>query len=281
MILPEKISGWFSAFSRCLLVGATLFAVAACEDKPDAYRARAVEDLYNDAMNHVDYEEYDDAAKLFEEVERQHPYSGWATKAQLMAAYARYQRNKYDDALVMLDRFIQLHPGNRDAAYAYYLKGLCYYEQITDVGRDQKITELALNALQAVVDRFPTSKYAHDARLKVDLTRDHLAGKEMAVGRYYQKQGLYLAALNRFKVVTSQYQTTTHAPEALHRQVEVYVALGMTADAQRIAAVLGHNFPGSDWYQDSYELLPKGRSASVALPDVQQTKSSGWFGWLW
>ena len=235
-------------------------------------------------MNHVEYEEYIDAAKLFEEVERQHPYSAWATKAQLMGAYSQYQRNKYDEALVLIDRFIQLHPGNRDAPYAYYLKGLCYYEQITDVGRDQKITEQALTSLQEVVDRFPTTKYARDARLKVDLTRDHLAGKEMAIGRYYQKRGQLLAALNRYKVVTEQYQTTTHTPEALHREVEVYVALGFGEDAKRTASVLGHNFPGSDWYQDSYALLTNGRSASVPAPETpkgEKKESTGWFGWLW
>ena len=213
MTFIKNLSGWFATFSRPLFLCIGLLCVAACEDKPNAYRERPVEDLYNDAMNHIDAEEYQDAAKLFEEVERQHPYSAWATKAQLMGAFAQYQRNKYDDALVLLDRFIQLHPGNRDTPYAYYLKGLCYYEQITDVGRDQKITELALTSLQEVVDRFPTTKYARDARLKVDLTRDHLAGKEMAIGRYYQRKGLFLAALNRYKVVTDRYQTTTHTPQ--------------------------------------------------------------------
>ncbi len=261
-----------------------LFLLAACADKEDPYRERTVEDLYNEAMNKVDAEEYQDAAKLFEEVEKQHPYSVWATKGQLMSAYALYERNKYDDALVQLDRFIQLHPGNRDAPYAYYLKGLCYYEQITDVGRDQRITERALIALQEVVDRFPTTKYARDARLKVDLTRDHLAGKEMAIGRFYLRRGQLLAALNRFKVVTDQYQTTTHSPEAMHREVEIYVQLGLIDDAKKTAAVLGYNFPGSDWYQDSYELLTKGRSASILVPDQSKTgqkKSSGWLSWLW
>ena len=281
MNFSSKFSCGLPSFSRSVLLCLGLLFVAACEDKPDAYRERSVEDLYNDAMNHVDDDEYLDAAKLFEEVERQHPYSGWATKAQLMAAYSQYQRNKYDDALITLDRFIQLHPGNPDAPYAYYLKGLCYYEQIVDVGRDQKITDLALTALQAVVDRFPTTKYARDARLKVDLTRDHLAGKEMAVGRYYQKRGLFLAAVNRYKVVIDQYQTTTHAPEALHRMVESYLAMGMREDAERIAAVLGHNFPGSDWYQDSYDLLTKGYSGTRLLPELQGKKSGGWFSWLW
>lgn len=259
------------------MVGSIL---AACSGKEIEFRERPVEDLYNEAMDHLQHQEYKDAAKTFEEVERQHPYSIWATKAQLMTAYAHYENNKYDDAVVALDRFIQLHPGNRDTPYAYYLKGLCYYEQIADVGRDQRVTELALQILQQVVDRFPSSKYARDARLKVDLTRDHLAGKEMTIGRYYERKGLYLAALNRFKVVTEQYQTTTHVPEALHRQVEIYVALGLTDDAKRTAAVLGHNFPGSDWYQDSYSLLTTGRSASVPLPEPKG-KKTGWLSWLW
>ena len=274
----------FRRYARPAVICVALILLASCAERADPQRERSVEDLYNDAMNQIDIGGYEDAAKLFDEVERQHPYSLWATKAQLMGAYSQYEKNKYDDALALLDRFIQLHPGNRDAPYAYYLKGLCYYEQIVDVGRDQRITERALAALQEVVDRFPTSKYARDARMKVDLTRDHLAGKEMAIGRYYQNRGQFLAALKRFKVVTAQFQTTTHAPEALHRQVEIYVALGMIDDAKKTAAVLGYNFPGSDWYKDTYDLLTKGRSASLPPPDSSKKgkdKSSGWFSWLW
>jgi len=292
-----------------------LLALAACSSKEeDEYKERSVEDLYNEAMDNIDQNQYTKAAKAFDEVERQHPYSVWATKAQLMGAYAQYERNKYDDAIVGLDRYIQLHPGNNDTPYAYYLKGLCYYEQIADVARDQKMTEQALKSLQEVVDRFPASPYARDAKLKVDLARDHMAGKEMAVGRYYQHNGEYLAAINRFKIVVDQYQTTTHVPEALHRLVEIYTALGMIGDAKRTAAVLGHNFPGSDWYEDSYTLIHNGRAASVkdeeawygwvpglggkktdpmdnqpapAAPapakgkDEAKGKSRGWFGWLW
>ncbi|TAN59049.1 MAG: outer membrane protein assembly factor BamD, partial [Magnetospirillum sp.] len=234
------------------LVLAALLLISACSAKKDDYVERPVEELYNTAMDSVDAKEYYKAAQAFDEVDRQHPYSVWATKAQLMGAYALYERNKYDEAIIGLDRFIQLHPGNRDAAYAYYLKGLCYYEQITDVSRDQKMTELALKTLQEVVDRFPTSPYARDAKLKIDLARDHIAGKEMAVGRYYLTTKQYLAALNRFKAVAEQYQTTTHVPEALHRMVEIYATLGLEAEAQRTASVLGHNFPGSDWYDDTY-----------------------------
>ena len=179
----------------------------------------------------------------------------WATKAQLMSAYALYQRNKYDESLVALDRFIQLHPGNRDAPYAYYLKALNYYEQIADVGRDQRLTDKALKALEEVVRRFPESVYARDARIKIDLTRDHLAGKEMEIGRFYERSGQEVAAINRYRTVIEKFQTTTHVPEALHRLTECYLAVGLREEAQTSAAVLGHNFPGSPWYQASYALL--------------------------
>jgi outer membrane protein assembly factor BamD len=172
-----------------------------------------------------------------------------------MAAYALYQDNQFDEAILAADRFIQLHPGNRDIAYAYYLKAICYYIQITDVGRDQKITQEALRALEEVVRRFPDSRYARDAKLKLDFTRDHLAGKEMEIGRYYLKQAEYLAAMNRFKRVVDDYQTTTHVPEALERLVECDLALGMTDEAKKNAAVLGYNYPGSHWYSDAYELV--------------------------
>ena len=230
-------------------------ALAACAGDDDAYVERPPEELYNEAFAAMEDERYAKAAKMFDEVERQHPYSSWATQAQLMSAFAFYQDNKYDDAVIALDRFIELHPGHGSVAYAYYLKGLSYYEQITDVGRDQKMTERALQSLSEVVTRFPNTDYARDAALKVDLTKDHLAGKEMEIGRYYLDRGYYLSAINRFRRVVELYQTTTHAPEALHRLTECYLALGVTDEAQAAAAVLGHNFPGSDWYQDSYTLL--------------------------
>jgi outer membrane protein assembly factor BamD len=228
--------------------------LAACAEK-ETYVERPVDQLYNQGMAELQREFYRDAAKAFEEVERQHPYSVWATKAQLMAAYALYQGNKYDDAVVALDRFISLHPSNPDIAYAYYLKALSYYEQISDVERDQKMTDLALATLKEIVARFPDSRYARDAKVKIDLTVDHLAGKEMEIGRYYLKRGNYLAAVNRFKVVVDKFQTTTHVPEALHRLSEAYTAMGLQDEARRVAAVLGHNFPGNEWYMDSYEMI--------------------------
>jgi outer membrane protein assembly factor BamD len=229
-------------------------ALAACA-KDEEYVERPVHELYNEAMDNLQKEFYRDSSRLFDEVERQHPYSVWATKAQLMSAYSYYQNGRYDDAILALDRFIQLHPSNPDVPYAYYLKGLSYYEQISDVERDQKMTELAMGTLRELMTRFPNSKYAKDAKVKIDLTVDHLAGKEMEIGRYYHRRGNYLAAINRFKTVISKYQTTTHVPEALHRMTEAYYALGLTQQARETAAVLGHNFPGSEWYIDSYEMI--------------------------
>ena len=240
-------------------IGAALLAVtilAGCSsgDTPE-YVERPVEELYNEAVDQAEGEDFADAADTFLEVERQHPYSIWATKAQLMSAFSYYSDGQYDDAILSADRFIQLHPGNRDVSYAYYLKALSYYEQITDVGRDQRTTELALQTLDDVVRRFPDSGYAKDAVLKIDLTRDHLAGKEMEIGRYYHERDNYLAAINRYRTVIENYQTTTHVPEALHRLSAAYAALGIEPEARSNAAVLGHNFPGSEWYIDSYELV--------------------------
>lgn len=172
-----------------------------------------------------------------------------------MSAYSSYQAQSYDEAVIALDRFIELHPGNKDIDYAHYLKALCYYEQISDVARDQYMTEQALRALETLIARFPDSKYARDAALKRDLTYDHLAGKEMEIGRYYLNRGHINAAINRFREVIEKYQTTTHTPEALHRLVEAYLTLGLRAEAKQVAAVLGYNYPGSKWYERSFALL--------------------------
>ncbi len=239
----------------CLATLILPLSLAACETEEQPYVERPPEDLYLEASAELDRGAYGKAAGLFDEVERQHPYSSWATRAQLMSAFSFYQVNQYDDAVIALDRFIELHPGNKDIAYAYYLKSLCYYEQIVDVGRDQSATERALEALTEVQKRFPDSDYARDAVLKIDLARDHLAGKEMEVGRFYLDRGHYLAAINRFRNVIDNYQTTTHVPEALHRLTEAYLALGVVDEAQAAAAVLGFNYPGSQWYEYSYDLL--------------------------
>lgn len=217
--------------------------------------AKPVEELYNEAADALDLKEYRRATRLFEDVERQYPYSKWATKAQLMAAFAAYQDDSYDEAILAIDRFTELHPGNEDIDYAYYLKALAYYEQISDVARDQAMTQQALKSFDTLITRFPSSKYARDSKLKRDLTLDHLAGKEMEIGRYYLVRNQMNAAINRFRTVVKEYQTTTHTPEALHRLVEAYLTLGLRNEATRVAAVLGHNYPGSKWYEDSYKIL--------------------------
>tara|TARA_R110000796_G_scaffold11478_4_gene38443 strand:- start:26063 stop:26893 length:831 start_codon:yes stop_codon:yes gene_type:complete len=245
---------------------AILLAACSSNEAPE-YVERPVSELYNSAQDLLDAKEYQKAAEAFDEVERQHPYSVWATKATLMSAYAYYQDNKYDDAISAIDRFISLHPANPDVPYAYYLKALSYYEQISDVGRDQQMTQDAMQALDDIIRRFPDSKYARDAKLKKDLTVDHLAGKEMSVGRYYQDRQEFLAAINRFKSVLDKYQTTTHVPEALARLTECYLALGLEGEAKRTASVLGHNFPGSEYYSDSYALLVDDDTIKAAQDD--------------
>ena len=260
------------------LVSAVLLvlALAACgDDEGPVYIEQPVEQLYNRALNALYLKNYEESARLFDEVERQHPYSAWASKAQLMAAFAQYQDSKYDDAINTLDRFIQLHPGHKDIAYAYYLRGISYYEQISDVERDQKMTRLALANLDEVSRRFPDSKYARDSRFKMDLTRDHLAGKHMSIGRFYLSGGEYLAAINRFRIVIKNFQTTTHVPEALHRLVEAYLAIGVVDEAQANAAVLGYNYPGSEWYADSYALL----TGVDVMPDEEGDQ--GWVSRTW
>lgn len=232
--------------------------VVACSSTDEAENKiaeQSAESLYSQAEAAMKEGEFTEATRLYEEVERQHPYSNLAGRAQLQAANAYYEAERYDDALVALDRFIELHPGHPEVAYAHYLKALCFYEQISDVRRDQEMTQRALQSLSVVVDRFPESDYARDAKLKRDLTVDHLAGQQMEIGRYYLKRNQVNAAVNRFRAVVKEYQTTTHIPEALHRMVECYTILGLKEEATRIAAVLGHNYPGSEWYEDTYALL--------------------------
>jgi outer membrane protein assembly factor BamD len=240
------------------LISAVTILIGCSSNQDEEYVERPVDDLYNEAQDLLEEGNPRAAGRAFEEVERQHPYSQWATRAQLMSAYAYYEANNYDEAIAAAERFVELHPGHPDVPYAYYLIGISYYEQISDVGRDQRMTEQALEAFDELTRRFPDSKYARDAQLKADLARDHLAGKEMSIGRYYLYRGQYLAAINRFRNVVERYQTTTHVPEALHRLTEAYLALGLQQEAQKNAAVLGYNFPSSEWYQDSYALLNGG-----------------------
>ncbi|HRA94649.1 MAG: outer membrane protein assembly factor BamD [Hyphomicrobiales bacterium] len=234
-------------------VGLTGGALSPTDEAPG--RSDPVAELYNGGLEKLKSGSYKSAAKSFAEVERQHPYSKWATKALLMQAFAYYQHNKYDDAINAANRFITLHPGHKDSAYAYYLTAISQYEQISDVRRDQSRTQKALEALEEVGKRYPQSPYAADAMKKADMARDHLAAKEMEVGRYYLKKGSYLAGINRFKKVVTDYQTTSQVPEALYRLSEGYMALGVVSEAQTAAAVLGQNFPNSEWYKDAYTLV--------------------------
>jgi outer membrane protein assembly factor BamD len=229
-----------------------------------AFVARDVDTLYSAAKDRLDRGDTKLAAALFDEVERQHPYSPWARRAQLMSAFSYYVARDYTKAIQSAQRFLSIHPGNRDAPYAYYLIGLSYYEQISDVSRDQKITKQALDAMNEVVRRYPNTRYASDARLKIDLVNDHLAGKEMEIGRFYQRSGKWLAASLRFRNVIEGYQTTSHTPEALYRIVESNLAIGIPAEAQKAAAVLGANYPGSEWYQKAFDLMQKHAPGTVA-----------------
>lgn len=254
--MKQKFNWRFRSLAAVFAVlGLSLFLGACAGDEEPVYIERPVQDLYNDAMDLMEARRYIAAAKAFDEVERQHPYSKWATKAQIMAGYAFYLYENYDDAILAMERFIELHPGNKDIAYAYYLKGLSYYEQISAVSRDQQMTLDALITFKDLIRRFPKSKYARDARLKIDLTQDHMAGKDMDVGRYYLRQRHHLAAIGRFRSVIENYGTSTHVPEALLRLTEAYLELGVIEEARYTAAVLGHNFPDSEWYRESYNLL--------------------------
>jgi len=264
---------------RCLVLVflplAFALTLSACSDKKNKpnYVQGSVDILYNKAMDQLLAQNYKQAAKLFDEVDRQHPYSTWATRAQLMSAYAKYRNKKYDDAVIGLERYIQLHPNARDIAYAYYLKGQAYYEQIKDVRRDQTAARQAGASFKALIRRHPNSRYVRDARRKIDLVNDHVAGKEMSVGRYYLKRNRQLAAIGRFRTVISKYQSTSHVPEALYRLSAAYTALGVTDEARKITAVLGYNYPASEWYVDSYQLVT-GRDVKRTGP-VKKTESFG------
>jgi len=248
-------------FRPVVLILSAALALTACATnkvkKDQSYVARDVETLYSAARDTLEKRQYKLAAVQFDEVERQHPYSVWARRAQLMSAFSYYVAGDFSEAIGSSQRFLSLHPGSREAPYAYYMIAVSYYEQISGVQRDQRITQQALDALGELIRRYPNTDYAADARLKVDLARDHLAGKEMEIGRFYQAQGLYLAAVARFRTEIDQYDTTSHTPEALHRLVECYLALGIPEEAKKAAAVLGSNYPGSKWYQRSYALIAK------------------------
>lgn len=240
---------------RFTILSAVVMLLASCGADRLAYRDLPVDQLYIEAQKYIDRGQYRIAGVAFDEVERQHPYSVWARRAQLMSAYSYYMANDYDLALLAAGRFLALHPGNENAVYARYLVGLCYYEQIADVRRDQNNTEQALDAFRQIVRLYPDSEYARDARVKIELTLDHLAGKEMEIGRFYQTTGEFFAAIGRFNNVVQDYQTTSHTPEALHRITEAYLALGIVLEARKSATVLALNYPNSEWNRYSEELI--------------------------
>ena len=249
-----------ATLASALLLAPAAYAADAAKKSAKAnnrYVARDVETLYNAAKNQLDRKRYKLAAALFDEVERQHPYSVWARRAELMSAFSHYLAQDYSESIEAANRFLSIHPGNKDAPYAMYLVAVDYYEQIGDVNRDQKTSQQALDAMGDLIRRYPDTPYAADARLKVDLINDHLAGREMDIGRFYQRRHEWLASTYRFRKVVETYQTTSHVPEALLRLTESYLELGVPEEARKSAAVLGANFPGSDWYQRAYALIQK------------------------
>jgi outer membrane protein assembly factor BamD len=225
-------------------------------DKEEVLPDEPAERLYNEGVYYLNEKhDYKSASKKFEEVDRQHPYSDWARKSLLMSAYSSYEAKNYDESITTAKRYISLHPGTPDAAYAMYLVGASYFDQIPDVNRDQGRTEKAIQALEEVVRKFPDSEYAVSARRKIEQGNDQLAAKEMTVGRYYEDKKNFIGAINRFKVVVTRYQTTRHVEEALMRLTECYMTLGIVQEAQTAAAVLGHNYPDSAWYKDAYSII--------------------------
>lgn len=241
------------SFGSILVSALALTSCSTTDEK--AYQERSVEELYNEAMDKLEEREYTRASEAFDEVERQHPYSPWATKAQIMAAFSLYRGQKYDQVIASLESFSQLHPANPDVPYALYMTGLCYYEQIGPSSRDQRDAEDSLRTFNELLRRFPNTAYALDAKQKIILLKDALAGKSMDIGRYYLDRKAFQAALPRFQEVVTRFQTTKHVEEAHYRMVECYVGMGLRDQALKAAAVLGHNYPGSSWYAEAYSLV--------------------------
>lgn len=260
---PEQGS-WLTMVAAMLgralaMVGLVLVLAACTSDKDIQIPDDPADKLYNEGLYLLqNKKDAKAAAKKFEEVDRQHPYSDWARKALIMSAYSYYEAQEYDETINAAKRYVTLHPGSPDAAYAQYLIGSSYYENIPDITRDQARTEKAINELEEVIRRYPNTEYATSAKKKIDVCRDQLAGREMMVGRWELEKKNYIGAINRFKLVVTRYQTTRHVEEALMRLSEAYMALGIVQEAQTAAAVLGHNFPDSPWYKDAYSLVKTG-----------------------
>jgi outer membrane protein assembly factor BamD len=271
MSFAKAYSGLRDSAVRALVIGACGLAVAGCDtlsslnpfDKGETYKPEIVasvpaEQIYNDGLARIQKKDYEGAAKKFSTLDKQYPYSDWSRKGLIMEAYANYEGGLYDESVTAAKRYLQMHPSTPDAAYAQYLLASSYYDQIPDITRDQEKSERALLALQELIQRYPTSEYVADAKKKIQVASDQLAGKELEVGRFYLQKRNYSGAINRFRTVVSRYQTTRHVEEALERLAEAYMAMGIVAEAQTAAAVLGHNFPDSPWYKDAYALLTKG-----------------------
>jgi len=277
----------FSLFNfLMILIFLIVFSCSSKKIEEIEYVEREVDEIYNSAIDLMNNERFISAAEEFNEVERQHPYSIWATRAQIMSAYVKYKVQDYDMAIGAAQRYIDLHPGADDVDYAYYLIALCYYERINDVKRDQSYTVQALNSFKNLNNRFPNSRYIRDANLKIDLINDHLAGKEMDVGRTYLKLNNYIAAINRFKNVVDLYSKTSHVPEALARLTELYLYLGIYDQAKIYAAVLGHNYNNNKWYKYSYELLvnlknkKEGIIEEKELPNAEYEDNGNYFNFI-
>jgi outer membrane protein assembly factor BamD len=276
-VFVKGVPGLFrlpSGRATLIVILTAALAVSACstfgkKKKPTlAYEERPVDLLYNAGASRLDRHQWTEAVEYFREVERQHPYSEWARRSILMTAYAHYQANDYAEAIADSDQFIALYPGNPSTPFAYYLKAICYFEQIVDVGRDQAATSEAGESLREVSKRYPYSEYAADARLKLDMVQDQLAGKEMTIGRYYLRTGDPMGAITRFRTVIDKYQTTSHTPEALYRLVEAYLTVGLVGEAKKDGAVLGYNYPGDPWYQAAYQLLTSKGYRPAVEPDA-------------
>ncbi|MGZ3298389.1 MAG: outer membrane protein assembly factor BamD [Asticcacaulis sp.] len=264
-----------------VLLGVSVAALSACSSNKGkehlVYEERPVELLYSTGMEKLDHKEWNEAGAYFEEVQRQHPYSEWSRRAIVMTIYADYMGDRYNEATTAADQFIHLYPGSELTPYAYYMKAICAFEQIVDVGRDQGYTTSAQAMLRDIIQRYPGTDYARDAQIKLDMVEDQLAGKEMTIGRYYLTENQPLAAIGRFKTVIDTYQTTSHTPEALYRLVEANEMMGLHAEATRDAAVLGYNYPGDRWYAAAYKLLTsKGETPSIK-PDPKGKKGKSGF----
>ncbi len=258
--LLDRFRGAGFAFYLALASVAVVLPLSGCadHDKNAILPDEPADKLYNEGLTLLNRREYSDAAKKFEEVDRQHPYSEWARKSLLMSAFAYYQEQKHDETIAAARRYVALHPGSQDAAYAQYLMASSYFDRIPDITRDQQATERAMRSLEEVIRKYPDTEYAEGSRRKLEVARDQLAGKEMLIGRYYMDKRNFTGAINRFKSVVTQYQTTRHVEEALMRLTEAYMALGIVNEAETAAAVLGHNFPSSQWYRDAYKLVESG-----------------------